>query len=250
MLIEGRQGPAGVVLKLSPEAALGRAEGAALRHWQTCPHVVGLLAEDDVDGALLLTRVEPGDTLAHTGWTLLDVVPLLRDLFKPASIPDGSFPSVEDRVRFLIQLTQARLERFPARSDVLGIDLDAVQKRAAALARSYEGSPHLVHGDLHPGNVLRSATNGVIAIDPRPCLGDPHFDLADWILGPALSSDIDVRERADELGRSVPGVDPDRAYAWAIALAPVLACAIADGASAAARQTASGLVALWESTTQ
>ncbi|MFR9804449.1 phosphotransferase [Pseudonocardia sp. RS010] len=154
---------------------------------------------------------------------------------------------VEDRVRFLIQLTRFRLDRLPAASGVLGIGLDAMQGRAIALARSYEGAPHLVHGDLHPGNVLRSVTDGAVAIDPRACVGDPHLDLADWVLGPALPRDVDLRERADELGRSVPGVDPDRACAWAIALAPILACSVVGDPSAAAQQKARELVVLWQS---
>lgn len=247
VLVEGRRGSTRVVLKLTPEPALGQAEGAALRHWEPSPHMVSLLAADDSDGALLLTRVEPGDTLAQTGWALPDVIPVLSDLFRPQRIPDGMFPGVEHRVRFLIQLTRSRMERLPATSGVLGIGLDAVQVRAIALARSYEGAPHLVHGDLHPGNVLRGATDGVVAIDPRACVGDPHFDLADWVLGPALPRDIDLRGRADELGRSVPDVDPDRAYAWAIALAPILAYSVAGDPSAEAQQKARELAALWQS---
>jgi streptomycin 6-kinase len=202
------------------------------------------LAADDVDGALLLAGVEPGESVAQTGWKLSDVVPVLSDLRGTSGIGDGSFPSVEERVRFLIQLTRTRRERRPTVSGVLGIDLGAVEDRAIALARSYEGTPHLVHGDLHPGNVLRSATDGAVAIDPRACVGDPHFDLADWVLGPALPRDVELRERADELGRSVPGVDPDRAYAWAVALAPVLACSVARDHSPEAQQRARALAAI------
>jgi streptomycin 6-kinase len=245
VLIDGRRGSTRVVLKVTPERGIGRAEGAALRLWEASPHVVDVLAEDDEEGALLLAGVEPGASLAQTGWTLLDVVPIVSDLFRRRGLPDGSFPSVEARVGFLIQLSRARLHRLPAGSNVVDLDLNAVHRRAVTLAQSFRGQPHLVHGDLHPGNVLRSATDGVVAIDPRPCVGDPHFDLADWLLGPATPDDVDVRRRAEELGRLVPGVEPGRAYDWAVALAPVIAYSVGTDPSATAQARASQLAALW-----
>lgn len=39
----------------------------------------------------------------------------------------------------------------------------------------------LLHGDLHPGNVLDGGTRGLVAIDPRSCVGDPAFDVVDWV---------------------------------------------------------------------
>jgi len=244
VLVDGRRGSTRVVLKMTPERDIGATEGAALRFWEASPHVVDLLAEDAEEGALLLAHVEPGASLAQTGWTLLDVIPIVSDLFR-RGLPDGSFPSVEDRVGFLIQLTRTRLHRLAAGSTVVDFDLDAVHRRATTLAQSFRGQPHLVHGDLHPGNVLRSATAGVVAIDPRPCIGDPHFDLADWLLGPDSLDDADVRRRAEELGRHVPGVQPDRAYAWAVALAPIVAYSVGSQPSDAARERAIQLARLW-----
>ncbi|OUC96640.1 hypothetical protein CA984_14275 [Streptosporangium minutum] len=53
------------------------------------------------------------------------------------------------------------------------------------------GPAGLVHGDLHPGNVLDGGPRGLVVIDPRPCVGDPAFDAVDWVLGtgaPACST--------------------------------------------------------------
>ena len=62
----------------------------------------------------------------------------------------------------------------------------------AAVERSYvaarwladEGAGRrvLLHGDLHLRNVLAGPPGReLVAIDPRACVGDPAFDLVDWI---------------------------------------------------------------------
>ena len=43
--------------------------------------------------------------------------------------------------------------------------------------------PHrvLLHGDFHPGNVLAAAREPWLAIDCKPLVGDPAYDLAQWL---------------------------------------------------------------------
>src|SRR5205807_4200451 len=44
----------------------------------------------------------------------------------------------------------------------------------------------LLHGDLHPGNVLDGGpVRGLVAIDPMVCVGDPCFDAVDFALAGA-----------------------------------------------------------------
>ena len=83
------------------------------------------------------------------------------------------------------------------------------------------GTGVVVHGDLNPGNVLRSAGAGWLAIDPKPLLGDPAFDpwpLLEQVDDPFRSADpcavLTGRTRvvAHELD-----LDPGRIAAWGLA---------------------------------
>src|SRR6202034_4061209 len=56
-----------VVLKVTPEPSIARAEAAALRAWAATPHAVALLDADPGGGALLLERVRPGTKLWDAG---------------------------------------------------------------------------------------------------------------------------------------------------------------------------------------
>lgn len=93
------------------------------------------------------------------------------------------------------------------RDDRIPADLLA-SSRAAALALAAKGPRKLVHGDLHPGNVLAGAGRAV-AIDPRPCIGDPAFDAVDWVLHPRHTQ--------------LSVFDADRVRAWCEALAVLVA---------------------------
>jgi streptomycin 6-kinase len=81
----------------------------------------------------------------------------------------------------------------------------------------------VVHGDLHPGNVLRTHdARGVVAIDPRPAVGDRHFDLVDWVLTPEVIDKHVLQSRLDTLHAAIPVLDRDRTRAWSAALAPLV----------------------------
>ena len=145
-----------------------------------------LLHDADLErGALLLERVQPGTRLADEPdpWPLEDVAPVLSDLRQPV-VPaiESGLPDLRQRVEFVFELTRGRLRRHPAAAGRVpsGLVEDGCSVAGALAA---EGPVRLVHGDLHPGNVLRGGPGrGVVAIDPRPCLGDPAFDAVDWVL--------------------------------------------------------------------
>ena len=86
----------------------------------------------------------------------------------------------------------------------------------------------LLHGDLHLGNVLDAGpTRGLLAIDPKVCIGDPCFDAVDYLLAAAGSSADQnaVATRCQSLA-AANGLDPDRLHAWCRAIAPVTAVSL------------------------
>lgn len=177
-----------VVLKVTPEPLLAVREHAALRAWEPSPRMVRVLEADPARGALLLEGLVPG-TPAADGPGLADV---LRELHIP---PPEGFPPLSERVDFLFGILR---ERHPG-------DHDAAHARAAELARD-RVTPTLLHGDLHFGNVLDAGARGPVAIDPRPCVGDPASDAVDF----AYASP-DLR---DGIGKWSAVVDGDRLAAW------------------------------------
>ena len=89
------------------------------------------------------------------------------------------------------------------------------------LAELEIGATTLVHGDFHHHNVLSSG-EGYVAIDPKPMLGDPEYDVAAFLWNP-----IGYRMRPDVTGRrlaafAAAGLDEGRMRAWAIIRASYL----------------------------
>ncbi|WP_418960318.1 aminoglycoside phosphotransferase family protein [Streptomyces tritici] len=214
---------ASVWLKLTPDPTIAREEAEALRVWEATPSMVTLLAEDLTVGALLLEHVEPGVQVAQRAWDLAEVGALLRDL-RASPMPAPGERSVlrplSHRVDFVFDLADRRLAaahgKDPAAAAVLR------QARAAALELAADGPVGLVHGDLHPANVLSGPGGRLVAIDPRPAWGDPDFDAVDWVLEGA--ADIGVLEdRIEELAELVPGQDPHRVRGWCRALSALVA---------------------------
>jgi len=216
------------VLKVTPDLTVAAEEAAALSVWTACQHVVALADSDLARGALLLESVRPGQKLSDDpdGWSLDDVAPMLAELWQPHLIGSNlGLPELSDRVNLVFALAQRRLQRWPAVHARIG---PAVVERSHALAGelAVEGPVGLVHGDLHPGNVLRAeGKRGVVAIDPRPCWGDQATDAVDWMLSDVVD-EPGLDRRIDWLARNVPAVEPARMRAWCQAFAVIVAASM------------------------
>jgi streptomycin 6-kinase len=184
-------------------------EATALRVWDGNGAVKLLAAETDV-GALLLERL---DARSLADQPLLEAAELagrlLRRLAVPA--PHGFRTTAEVASEWLDSMGGARQEASPVP--------DRFIDRAVVAARSLTTSEErsLVHADLHYGNVLSSAREEWLAIDPKPLVGDPEIALAEllWTRLDEVSDGPGVMEVFDALiqgGR----LDPERATAWAI----------------------------------
>ncbi|WDN57589.1 aminoglycoside phosphotransferase family protein (plasmid) [Streptomyces clavuligerus] len=207
-----------VWLKLTPDLEIASAESEALHAWADTPWVVKLLAEDLVVGALLLEDVKPGVPMRRLSWSLPEVAALLRELRipSPARGQGSVLQPLAHRVDFLFELTGRRL----AGAGLNEVFAPAVlnRARAAALDLASGDTTGLVHGDLHPVNVLSGPGQHMVAIDPRPALGDPDFDAVDWVMA-GVEEFAELERRAEELAALVPGQTAARVLAWCRAVA-------------------------------
>jgi streptomycin 6-kinase len=220
----GRQhGDRGVVLKLTPERAMANEEAIALRAWAATPHAVALLEADLEAGALLLEHIEPGTKVSDEPHIppVNEIAALLAGLRETAEYDAGQLPTMAQGLESMF-VRIGRLLSNPRVSTVVAPQvLDDGHHRARELASS--GPAGLLHGDLHLSNILRAGRGrGLVAIDPRPSVGDPVFDAVDWALY-RLASMAEVHERIERLRNLVPGLDPDRLWGWCQAAAPALA---------------------------
>ncbi|MFE7749630.1 aminoglycoside phosphotransferase family protein [Streptomyces sp. NPDC057428] len=212
-----------VRLKLTPDPVIAAEEAEALEAWAGTRSVVTLLAEDLDSGALLLDEVLPGAPVRRPGRSLPQVAALLRELRMPAPAPrQGSvLGPLARRVEFLFELTRRRMVHAGSADAYRALDRSVIERsREAALELAAGGTAGLVHGDFHPGNVLTGPGGRLVAIDPRPALGDPDFDAVDWVLAGAGEM-AGLTAGIDRLAKLVPGQSPDRVLAWCRALAVV-----------------------------
>jgi streptomycin 6-kinase len=224
------------VLKLTPEAELGAAEAWALRSWAPSGRVPLVWDHDATLGALLLEAIASETPLSErrAGAPLDDVANLIGGLHRSgAPVVANGVVSLEARVEFLFEHW---VERHGRRGEAVtrAVPVDRL-RRGHELARGLVTDPSvpvLLHGDLHPGNVLDGGEGrGLVAIDPRACVGDAPFDAVDWVFW-AEDDPRAWEPRCRALALAL-GLDHERLWAWCAALAAMLAAAeAARGASA------------------
>jgi streptomycin 6-kinase len=231
-LADGRS----AVLKISPDRPRLANEAAALHTWRTV-HTPSVLAVDEGVGALLLEAIEPGtplvESLAYPG--LASVAALLTALHA-SGLPNGSYPSVADRVTYLFESSREIYRRSPELIELVALELYERGRQLATRLAENVAPTALLHGDLTPSNILDGgAERGLVAIDPAPCLGDDvGFDAIDLLLWQA--DDVDtVALRAEQLAPAIE-VDAGRLLDWCTAFAAMTALELAEAADSSRRR--------------
>ena len=188
----------GAVLKVTPpEDDESDDEAAALSLWDG-DGAVRLLRRDPDRRALLLERARPGTDLSRLPEdeaTAIAVDVGLR-LWRPAAAP---FRWIGDHVT-------GWLEAAPSELTPLALELYA----------SLEvGRSTLVHGDFHHHNVL-DAGGRHLAIDPKPMLGEPEYDVPPFLWNP-LPCRLRVELLETRLAAyAAAGLDEERMRIWTI----------------------------------
>jgi streptomycin 6-kinase len=198
--------PAGddAVLKVTPaEDDESDEEADALALWAG-DGAVRLLRRDRGRRALLVERARPGDDIAglpEDEATAIAVDVGLR-LWRPAAEP---FRWIGDHV-----------PRWLDNAEREGGDGTELIPLARELYASLDvGRATLVHGDFHHHNML-DAGGRHLAIDPKPMLGEPEYDIPSFLWNPLpYSMRLDVTERR-LAAFAAAGLDEERMRAWAV----------------------------------
>jgi len=189
------------VLKVTPvEDDESDEEGDALALWAG-DGAVRLLRRDARRRAILVERARPGSDLAGVDEeeATAIAVDVATRLWRPAAAP---FRWIGDHVpRWLDNAARRGAPLAP---------------RARALYDGLRiGRTTLVHGDFHHHNLLADGES-YLAIDPKPMLGDPEFDVASFLWNP-----LRYRMRAHVTEQrlaafAAAGLDDGRMRVWAV----------------------------------
>ena len=131
--------------------------------------------------AMLLERCRPGDQLRQRpeAEQHLVITGLLRSVWAVDLPVDHPFRPLSVMADEWADAAEARLAADPSRLDA-GLARDGF-----ALFRELSRSgpaPALLFTDLHAGNVLSGERRPWLLIDPKPYVGDPHYDVLQHLL--------------------------------------------------------------------
>jgi streptomycin 6-kinase len=196
-----------VVLKLVHPHRESEHEADALEAWAG-DGAVRLLDRDETGNVLLLERCEPGTPLSSLDQdAALDVlIGLLPRLWVRAGEP---FHTLADEAAWWASYLPSEPHH-----DARLMDAALVAIRELAPT---QGDQVLLHQDLHGENVLASAREPWLVIDPKPLVGEREFAVAPIVRSFEFGhTKRDVLYRFDRLTAEL-GLDRERARGWTIA---------------------------------
>jgi streptomycin 6-kinase len=207
-----------VVLKAGVPSAGLACEMAALREFAG-NGMVRLLDGDAEMGVMILEHVQPGAPLTSLGddeAVIRQAVRLMQRLWKPVG-PAHTFATVGGWAE-AFQRLRAQFDGgagpFPP------LLVERAERLFQQAAR--EGSlALLLHGDMHPRNILAGEREPWLAIDPKGVVGDPLYDVACLINSvPPLPDKRLVRQmmaRRVDLLAELLSLPRERILRWALA---------------------------------
>jgi streptomycin 6-kinase len=112
-------------------------------------------------------------------------------------------------------------QSMPREAPADGHDPDLVEHAVRLAGELAASQPEqvLLHGDFHPSNVLAAARQPWLAIDPKPIVGEPAYDLAQWlgncVEAAAASADpvAAIRRQIQQFSQLL-NLDPARIAGW------------------------------------
>jgi streptomycin 6-kinase len=203
------------VLKLNFPEEESAYEADALTHWRG-EGAVRLLEVDRKRNALLIEHAGPGTSL----WEVEDdeeatviAASVLARLWLRPPPDDHSFRLLSDEAeRWTAQLRsdwEALGRPFEQRL------VDAAAAAAGELAGS-QAKLAVCHQDLQGSNVLKAQREPWLAIDPKPIVAEPAFDVASLLRDRRWSIDRAIIQRRLDLLAAELDLDRDRMQGWGL----------------------------------
>lgn len=169
------------VLKISPIPSMGALELCALNAWQGL-NVPQILHTDTSSSSFLMTYLTEEFT---SDVSPLAVINLASTLHR-SDFHDVVYPPLEQNIDLRFEWAQRRVaqDTLIAHRNDLVLARDITTMLLASIKRR-----RLIHGDFQMKNMVNTAS-GLHAIDPMPCIGDPLFDPALWMIGVSSADNI------------------------------------------------------------
>jgi streptomycin 6-kinase len=203
------------VLKVGIPHREARREADALRAFDGRGAVRLLRASED-GFALLLERCVPGTDLWSLGEEESNAVgaTVLGQLWREPE-PGAPFERLAD-------LAAEWCTELPSEAPARGYDAGLITQAVATAHSLAATQPRLVllHGDFHPSNVLAASREPWLAIDCKPLVGDPAYDLAQWLGNrcrwsePSAVAVTSLRRQIRQFSDALD-LDPARVAGWA-----------------------------------
>lgn len=179
---------------------------------------IRLYQADELAGTtvLLLERCLPGTQLRGSPPDEHDLViaGLLRRLWIQPP-PGHRFRPLSDMCDYWASRYE---DRSPAERNCLEVPLAKEGIRLLRELPRSGGSAVFLHTDLHAGNVLAAEREPWLAIDPKPYLGDPAYDVTQHIFNRVFIENADATALVPRMARLLD-LDTDRILQWLFARA-------------------------------
>jgi streptomycin 6-kinase len=193
----------------------GAVEVLAFEHLGANPSGGGPDCDSVGATALLLERCQPGAELRarpeveqHTV-----ITELLRSVWAVDLPSDHPFRPLSGMADYWIVSAEARLAADPGL-----LDAGLARQGLSLFRRLSRPGPAdvLLFTDLHAGNVLSGTRSPWLLIDPKPYVGDPHYDVIQHLLNCTESLQADPIGLANQVA-DLAGLDATRVRQWLFA---------------------------------